>query len=183
MIFTWLKDAPAVVQSWYLGSENGNAVADILCGKTNPSGKLPFSFPVKLEDNAAHSFGKLAYPGDSINVYYKEDILVGYRWFDTKKIQPMISLLLTVLSGLILFPNSIIHHLVKKYISWFVLQMFFFVVYYIRYYKTDSFDKIESYYLSLPKDKNRRINIVYGLANVLILFSFFLFAFINKGRF
>jgi len=85
----WLKDAPAVVQSWYLGSENGNAVADILCGKTNPSGKLPFSFPVKLEDNAAHSFGKLAYPGDSINVYYKEDILVGYRWFDTKKIQPM----------------------------------------------------------------------------------------------
>jgi|GEM_PF-2577001 len=95
----------------------------------------------------------------------------------------MISLLLTVLSGLILFPNSIIHHLVKKYISWFVLQMFFFVVYYIRYYKTDSFDKIESYYLSLPKDKNRRINIVYGLANVLILFSFFLFAFINKGRF
>jgi len=60
----------------------------MLTGSVNPSGKLPFSFPKKLEDNAAHSFGKLAYPGDSINEFYKEDILVGYRWFDTKKIAP-----------------------------------------------------------------------------------------------
>jgi len=60
----------------------------VLTGVVNPSGKLPFSFPKKLEDNAAHSFGKISYPGDSINEVYKEDILVGYRWFDTKKIAP-----------------------------------------------------------------------------------------------
>lgn len=84
----WEKAVPAIVQSWYLGSEGGNAIANVLSGEVNPSGKLPFSFPKKLEDNAAHSFGRLSYPGDSINQYYKEDILVGYRWFDTKKIAP-----------------------------------------------------------------------------------------------
>lgn len=84
----WEKDVPAIVQTWYLGSEGGNAIANVLSGAVNPSGKLPFSFPKKLEDNAAHSFGRLSYPGDSINQYYKEDILVGYRWFDTKKIAP-----------------------------------------------------------------------------------------------
>jgi beta-glucosidase len=84
----WEKDVPAIVQTWYLGSEGGNAIANVLTGEVNPSGKLPFSFPKKLEDNAAHSFGKIAYPGDSINEFYKEDILVGYRWFDTKKIAP-----------------------------------------------------------------------------------------------
>ena len=84
----WVKDVPAIVQMWYLGSEGGNAIANVLTGVVNPSGKLPFSFPKKLEDNAAHSFGKISYPGDSINEVYKEDILVGYRWFDTKKIAP-----------------------------------------------------------------------------------------------
>ena len=52
----------------------------------NPSGKLPFSFPAKLEDCGAHAFGKIGYPGDGVKVEYKEDILVGYRWHDTKKI-------------------------------------------------------------------------------------------------
>ncbi|MEO6547230.1 MAG: glycoside hydrolase family 3 C-terminal domain-containing protein [Ferruginibacter sp.] len=84
----WINKVAAVIQGWYLGSEAGSALADVISGEVNPSGKLPFSFPKKLEDNAAHSFGKLSYPGDSINQYYKEDILVGYRWFDTKKIQP-----------------------------------------------------------------------------------------------
>jgi beta-glucosidase len=84
----WIKKVPAIVQGWYLGSEAGNALTDVISGDVNPSGKLPFSFPKKLEDNAAHAFGKLSYPGDSINQYYKEDILVGYRWFDTKKIKP-----------------------------------------------------------------------------------------------
>lgn len=85
----WEKELPAIVQTWYLGSESGNAIANVLSGKVNPSGKLPFSFPVKLTDNAAHSFGALSYPGDSINQHYKEDILVGYRWHDTKKIKPL----------------------------------------------------------------------------------------------
>ncbi|MBP1639478.1 MAG: glycosyl hydrolase [Bacteroidetes bacterium] len=85
----WVDKVPAIVQGWYLGSEAGNALTDVISGDVNPSGKLPFSFPKKLEDNAAHFFGKLSYPGDSVNVYYKEDILVGYRWFDTKNIAPL----------------------------------------------------------------------------------------------
>ena len=85
----WLDKTPAVMQGWYLGSEAGNALADVISGEVSPSGKLPFSFPKKLEDNGAHAFGELSYPGDSINQYYKEDILVGYRWFDTKKIEPL----------------------------------------------------------------------------------------------
>lgn len=84
----WLDEVKGLMQAWYLGSEGGNAIADIVSGDVNPSGKLPFTFPKKLEDNAAHSFGELSYPGDSINQYYKEGILVGYRWHDTKKIKP-----------------------------------------------------------------------------------------------
>jgi Beta-glucosidase-related glycosidases len=87
----WINKVPAVMQGWYLGSEAGNALADVISGEVNPSGKLPFSFPKKLEDNAAHFYGKISYPGDSVNQYYKEDILVGYRWFDTKKIIPQFS--------------------------------------------------------------------------------------------
>ncbi len=82
----WVKQIPAIVQGWYVGSMGGYALADVLSGKVNPSGKLPFSFPVKLSDCGAHSFDALSYPGDSINQVYKEDILVGYRWHDTKNI-------------------------------------------------------------------------------------------------
>ena len=85
----WLPSVKTVMQAWYLGSDAGFAIADVVSGDENPSGKLPFSFPVKLNDNAAHSFGEMSYPGDSINQYYKEDILVGYRWHDTKKIKPL----------------------------------------------------------------------------------------------
>ena len=85
----WLNKVPALLQSWYLGSEAGNAIANILTGDLNPSGKLPFTFPKKLEDNAAHSFGLISYPGNGVTEEYKEDILVGYRWFDTKKITPL----------------------------------------------------------------------------------------------
>ena len=86
VLMPWLDKTPAVVQGWYLGSEAGNALTDIISGDVNPSGKLPISFPKKLEDIGAHAFDKLSYPGDGINVNYKEDILVGYRWFDTKNI-------------------------------------------------------------------------------------------------
>ena len=82
----WIKKVPAVLQGWYLGSQAGNALANVLSGETNPSGKLPFSFPVKLADNGAIHYGEQSYPGDSINQTYLEDILVGYRWHDTKKI-------------------------------------------------------------------------------------------------
>ncbi len=85
----WLDKVNGLIQGWYLGSMAGEALADVISGHVNPSGKLPFSFPVKLKDNAAHYFGELSYPGDSINQYYKEDILVGYRWHDTKKIKSL----------------------------------------------------------------------------------------------
>ncbi|MDC1535003.1 glycoside hydrolase family 3 C-terminal domain-containing protein, partial [Flavobacteriaceae bacterium] len=84
----WRNKVMSIVQSWYLGSEAGNAIASILSGEVNPSGKLPFSFPKKLSDNAAHFYGELSYPGNGETQFYKEDILVGYRWHDTKKIIP-----------------------------------------------------------------------------------------------
>lgn len=82
----WVSRVPAIVQGWYLGSMGGKSLADILSGAVNPSGKLPFSFPAKLTDCGAHAFDELSYPGDSIKQEYKEDILVGYRWHDTKEI-------------------------------------------------------------------------------------------------
>ena len=85
----WLKQATTLVQAWYGGSESGSAIANVLAGNVNPSGKLPFTFAAKLNDYAAHAFGSISYPGDSIKQEYKEDILVGYRWFDTKKIKPL----------------------------------------------------------------------------------------------
>lgn len=85
----WLSGVKALMQGWYLGSEAGHALADVISGDVNPSGKLPFSFPAKLSDNAAHHFGELSYPGDSINQHYKEGIFVGYRWHDIQKIRPL----------------------------------------------------------------------------------------------
>ena len=82
----WVSRVPAIVQGWYLGSMGGKSLADILSGAVNPSGKLPFSFPAKLTDCGAYAFDELSYPGDSIKQEYKEDILVGYRWHDTKEI-------------------------------------------------------------------------------------------------
>ncbi|TCO09710.1 glycoside hydrolase family 3 C-terminal domain-containing protein [Natronoflexus pectinivorans] len=85
----WINDTPAVVQSWYLGSETGTALAAILVGDVNPSGKLPFSYPVKLSDNSAHAFGE--YPGSNGVVRYNEGLLVGYRWHDKMSVEPLFS--------------------------------------------------------------------------------------------
>ncbi len=85
----WLNKATTLVQAWYGGSESGSAIANVLSGEINPSGKLPFTFGAKLTDYGAHAFGAISYPGDSIKQEYKEDILVGYRWFDSKKIKPL----------------------------------------------------------------------------------------------
>ncbi len=74
------------VWSWFNGSEAGNAIADVLIGTVNPSGKLPFTIPEKLEDSPAHATN--SFPGNETEVVYEEDILVGYRWFDTKNIDP-----------------------------------------------------------------------------------------------
>jgi beta-glucosidase len=84
----WLDRVDGLLQSWYLGSEAGTATAHVICGAVNPSGKLPFTIPMKLEDNAACAHGVDSYPGDGKNQTYLEDILVGYRWHDTKGIRP-----------------------------------------------------------------------------------------------
>ncbi|OOG63698.1 glycoside hydrolase family 3 C-terminal domain-containing protein [Flavobacterium sp. A45] len=76
----------ALVWSWFNGSEGGNALADVLLGKINPSGKLPWTMPKKLMDSPAHATN--SFPGDR-TVNYAEGILVGYRWFDTKKVEPL----------------------------------------------------------------------------------------------
>lgn len=80
------QKSPTLVWSWFNGSEGGNALADILLGKINPSGKLPWTMPKKIEDSPAHATN--SFPGDK-TVNYAEGILVGYRWFDTKKIEPL----------------------------------------------------------------------------------------------
>lgn len=84
----WIKEVPAVLQAWFLGSETGNAIAAVLMGDVNPSGKLPFTFPARLEDVPAHQLGE--YPGsekvgDIVNEKYNESIFVGYRWADKQK--------------------------------------------------------------------------------------------------
>ncbi len=78
---------PAIVWGWYDGMEGGNALADVLLGTVNPSGKLPFTIPVSLEDSPAHALQ--SYSTESLQADYKEDILIGYRWFDTKNIKPL----------------------------------------------------------------------------------------------
>lgn len=83
----WVKEVPGIVEAWYSGSEAGHALASVLFGEVNPSGKLPFTFPVKLEDNGAHALQ--AYPGDGESVEYKDDIYVGYRWHDKQNIKPL----------------------------------------------------------------------------------------------
>lgn len=80
----WLNKVPAVVQSWYLGSMGGQALAQVLSGDVCPSGKLPFSICASLEDYPAHQGGARTYPGENGTVHYDEGIFVGYRWHDTK---------------------------------------------------------------------------------------------------
>lgn len=80
------KKTSALVWSWFNGSEGGNALADVLLGKVNPSGKLPWTMPKNINDSPAHATN--SFPGDK-SVHYAEGILVGYRWFDTKNIVPL----------------------------------------------------------------------------------------------
>lgn len=80
------QKSPTLVWSWFNGSEGGNALIDVLLGNINPSGKLPWTMPKKIEDSPAHATN--SFPGDE-TVHYAEGILVGYRWFDTKNIEPL----------------------------------------------------------------------------------------------
>ena len=89
----WADKVPAIMQAWFLGSEAGNAIASVLFGEVNPSGKLPYTWYQRLDDCGAHALK--TFPGTWHDDYkiideeYKEDIFVGYRWTDKKKIRPL----------------------------------------------------------------------------------------------
>ena len=89
----WIDKVPAIVQGWFIGSEAGEAIASVLAGDVNPSGKLPFTWYARLDDCGAHATG--SFPGtwreghQIIDETYKEDIFVGYRWTDRQQIKPL----------------------------------------------------------------------------------------------
>ena len=89
----WVDKVPAILQGWFIGSEAGEALASVLFGDVNPSGKLPFTWFRQLEDCGAHALG--AFPGTWRDDYkiideeYKEGIYVGYRWTDKQKVRPL----------------------------------------------------------------------------------------------
>lgn len=87
VLMPWLQDVPAVLEAWYPGEEDGNAVAAVLLGAVNPSGKLPLTFPRKLEDTLASKPNQ--FPGDGTNVHYSEGLEVGYRAYTVHNVSPL----------------------------------------------------------------------------------------------
>ena len=81
----WINKAKSILQSWYAGQEYGDALFEILTGLVNPSGKLPTTFPKRIEDTPAYS----CYPGENLQMSYDEKLLIGYKWYDRKKIEPL----------------------------------------------------------------------------------------------
>lgn len=81
----WKDQVSAIVQAWYQGQEQGNCLADVLLGAVNPSGKLPITFPKRIEDNPSYD----NYPGEHDVVHYGEGIYAGYRYYDHRKIEPL----------------------------------------------------------------------------------------------
>ncbi|MFW9852821.1 MAG: beta-glucosidase [Candidatus Thorarchaeota archaeon] len=84
----WIENAHTIVEVWYHGMEGGRAIANVLFGDVNPSGKIPLTFPKKLNDSPAHKSTK-TFPGENLKVYYEEEIYVGYRYFEKEKIEPL----------------------------------------------------------------------------------------------
>jgi beta-glucosidase len=87
VLMPWLQDVPAVVEAWYPGEEDGHAVADILFGKVNPSGKLPLTFPASVDDTLAKD--PVLYPGNGRTVDYGEGVEVGYRGYEAHNVKPL----------------------------------------------------------------------------------------------
>ncbi|MHA1552084.1 MAG: beta-glucosidase family protein [Candidatus Heimdallarchaeaceae archaeon] len=84
----WIENVPAVLEVWYPGMEGGRAIANVLFGDVNPSGKLPMTFPNKIEDNSVHK-SERTFPGVDLKVYHEEGLYVGYRHFDKENIKPL----------------------------------------------------------------------------------------------
>ena len=87
VLMPWVSSVPAILEAWYPGEEDGNAVAAVLFGDVNPSGKLPVTFPVNVGDLPANTPAQ--YPGVNGNANYSEGVFVGYRYFDANKITPL----------------------------------------------------------------------------------------------
>lgn len=81
----WVTGVNGLLQSWYSGNEAGNALADILFGKVNPSGRMPLTFPVQIEDIPA--FNNLR--SENGQIHYREDLFVGYKHYLSRKIKPL----------------------------------------------------------------------------------------------
>ena len=81
----WINRAKAIIQSWFGGQEYGNALVDILSGSVNPSGKLPTTYPERIEDTPAFNH----YPGKELQMDYAEKLLIGYRWYEKNNILPL----------------------------------------------------------------------------------------------
>ncbi|MHA1169034.1 MAG: beta-glucosidase family protein [Candidatus Hodarchaeales archaeon] len=84
----WIDNVPAILEAWYLGMEGGRAIANVIFGEVNPSGKLPLTFPECISDSPAHASSR-TFPGEGLTVHYDEGIHVGYRYFDKKGIKPL----------------------------------------------------------------------------------------------
>lgn len=87
VLMPWVDNVPAILEAWYPGEEDGNAVADVLFGAANPSGNLPLTFPRTLEDLPANT--QAQYPGVAGVAHYSEGVFVGYRHYDAKNIEPL----------------------------------------------------------------------------------------------
>jgi len=87
ILMPWIDQVPALLEAWYPGEEDGNAVAAVLFGDVDPSGKLPISFPKRVEDAPAHTPEQ--WPGVDLQAHYTEGIFVGYRYYDEQKIEPL----------------------------------------------------------------------------------------------
>ncbi len=87
MLMPWVAGVPAILEAWYPGEEDGNAVAAVLFGDVNPSGKLPLTFPVNVSDLPANTPAQ--YPGVNSVATYSEGVFVGYRYFDANNIAPL----------------------------------------------------------------------------------------------
>lgn len=81
----WVDDVPSLLHAWYGGNENGNAIADVLFGVVNPSGKMPMTFPKRLEDVPSHGHVR----AENGKVWYSEDLYVGYRGYQHRDLEPL----------------------------------------------------------------------------------------------
>ena len=81
----WVTQPKAIIQSWFGGQEYGNALMDIIFGETNPSGKLPTTFPTEIKSTPAFS----SYPGKNSQMNYEEKLLLGYRWYEKRDIKTL----------------------------------------------------------------------------------------------